>query len=450
MAQATNACENVYLIFVFDENILKHLKNKKDARLVFIQNALCEMEKKLKSNAKIITLYGDPKKLIPDFAKKLNVDAVFTNNDYEKYALERDAFVEKELAKLGVDFFRYKDQVIFEGHEVLNNQGEMYKVFTPYKKSWLSKLESDLDKFAFKQKVNLAKIKSTDLKISYIEKLSQIGFEEDIAEKMFHEVDSKKVLKAFKKHIDEYDKARDFPALDKTSHLSVHLRFGTISIRELVRVALDTSSTGASIWLSELCWRDFYFAILQSFPHINEKAYIKKYEKIKWENNKKNFKAWCEGKTGFPIVDAGMRQLNETGFMHNRLRMITASFLAKTLLVDWKWGEAYFAEKLIDFDFAANNGGWQWSASTGCDAAPYFRIFNPERQGERFDPEGKFIKKYCPELTHVPASKIHNLNKLNEMEQNMYECLLGKDYPFQIVDYKKNREKALDLYRACD
>jgi len=251
----------------------------------------------------------------------------------------------------------------------------------------------------------------------------------------------------FVKKMKDYSDQRDFPSIEGTSRLSVHLRFGTISTRQLVRAVWPKGDEGSRTWLSELIWREFYFALLDKNPHVEKHAYQSKYENLPWDNDKELFIAWCEGRTGVPIVDAGMRQLNQTGWMHNRLRMITASYLIKTLLVDWRWGEKYFAQKLIDFDLAANNGGWQWAASTGCDAAPYFRVFNPYRQSERFDKKGEFIKKYCPELSNVPNKYIHGPYLMPEKVQAESNCKIGQDYPAPIADYKLNRIRAINMFK---
>lgn len=439
LSYATNNFDEVYPVFIFDEKILSKLKSKTDSRLTFIWNALEQLKENLGSN--ITLLYGDPVKLIPELTKKLDVQVVVTNKDYEPYAKKRDLAVSKNLENCELKTF--KDTVIFEANEVLTKSRTNFKVFTPYFKEWLYKLETT-PQADYKHPVDLSKIKNKKSEITSIE---DIGFSLEVDEKRFVNSNPAKVIKNFLKKIDKYDEARDFPFDEGTSRLSVHLRFGTVSIRELVRLARKKQSPGAHVWLSELAWREFYFTILDVFPYVEKSAYIKKYENIKYENDKKLFKKWCEGQTGVPIVDAAMRQLNQTGWMHNRLRMITASYLIKTLLIDWRWGEKYFKEKLIDFDLSANNGGWQWAASTGCDAAPYFRIFNPYRQSERFDKEGRFIKKYCPELSALSGKLLHDPSKLTLKAQKDFLCEQQLDYPAPIADYKLNRIKAINLYK---
>lgn len=396
-------------IFIFDKNILDKLENKKDQRVEFIHKALADMQELLLSfGSSLLVKYGSPFDIWNNLISDFEITEVYTNHDYEKYAIERDKQIGELLNKNGIAFYTFKDQTIFEKNEVLSGAGTPYTVFTPYSRKW----KETLNEFYLKSYPtenyfqNFIKIESFKLPT-----LSEIGFVETGS------VFPKKELR--EELIKKYDEVRDIPSILGTSRLSVHLRFGTVSIRKLTQKAIALNEK----WLNELIWRDFYMNILCHFPHIAEgKAFRKEYDNIVWRNNETEFKKWCEGKTGYPIVDAGMRELNSTGFMHNRVRMITASFLIKHLLIDWRWGEAYFAEKLMDFDFSANNGGWQWASSSGCDAAPYFRIFNPTSQTQKFDPELKYIKKWIPEL-------------------NSFE------YPRPIVDHTFARERVLKAYK---
>ena len=327
------------------------------------------------------------------------VEAVYTNRDYEPYALERDEHVQKMLAGKNIQFHTFKDHVIFEKDEVLKGDGAPYTVFTPYSRKWLEKLqtkqmrsssesENDADRSFYLSSYPNARYFSNFLKINH---LPMVRLEETGFEPAGIEFPSPSVAQGL---IKQYDRTRDFPGIEGTSRLGVHFRFGTISIREKARNALKINTT----YLNELIWRDFYSQILAHFPHVVDRPFQRKYERVEWRQSKEDFELWCAGRTGYPMVDAGMRQLNTTGYMHNRVRMVAASFLTKHLLLDWRLGEAYFAQKLLDFDLASNNGGWQWAAGCGTDAAPYFRIFNPTEQARKFDPENKYIKKWVPEL----------------------------------------------------
>jgi deoxyribodipyrimidine photo-lyase len=445
LSYATNNHDQVYVVFVFDTVILDKLKNKQDSRVEFIYQQLMGIKEKLqKTGGDLLVLHGDPTEIIPELASNLKVDEVVTNRDYEVYASKRDKKVAKKLADKNIEFKDFKDTVVFEADEVLTGARSYFKVFTPYKNKWLETLEQRPDQMLDK-KVKLAKIVKTQVKFEIVKSLKDIGFIS--VDEKFKSASS--ILNGFLKKVKSYDEQRDFPSIEGTSRLSVHLRFGTVSVRQLLRAVYPGQTKGEKVWISELIWREFYFALLDKNPNIEKHAYQPKYENIPWQNDKKLFKAWCEGKTGVPIVDAGMRQLNETGWMHNRLRMITASYLVKTLLIDWRWGEKYFAEKLIDFDLSANNGGWQWSASTGCDAAPYFRVFNPYRQSERFDKNGEFIKHYCPELKGVSGKFIHQPFEMKAEMQQACECVIGKDYPAPIADYKKNRVLVINMFKEA-
>ncbi len=372
-------------IFIFDKKILNKISDKTDTRVSFIHSTIRDLKLQLqKYGSDLKVFYGDPLEVFKMIHDNYDVEGVYSNEDYEPYAIKRDQKIKKYLSTIKVDFFQYKDQCIFSKNDILKNDGKPYTVYTPYKNKWLSTLEpKDIVTVSFKKsKEKLFSIKSTQM----IE-LSEMGFVESSLKF------PKRIIR--KNKIEEYKETRDFPALDSTSHLSTHLRFGTVSVRKCAQVAYHSQD---KTWLSELIWREFFMQILYHFPHVTERAFKEKYEKIKWINDKKHFSLWCEGKTGYPLVDAGMRELNSTGFMHNRVRMITASFLVKHLLIDWKWGEKYFARKLLDFDLSANNGNWQWVAGTGCDSAPYFRIFNPETQMKKFDKDLKYIKKWVPEF----------------------------------------------------
>lgn len=445
LAYATQNFDEVHLVFIFDENILAKLSDKKDLRVQFIFDTLMNLQANLeKNNANINIVYGDPVTIIPELANNLNVDSVLTNRDYESYAKNRDEKVSKTLNKANINFKQFKDTVIFEADEVLTKTNGYYKVFTPYKNAWIAELESNPEKMLERSVNKLKIVKTKSSGINKVKSLADIGFEQ--VTEGFSE--ASKTYNNFVKKMENYQDHRDFPAIEGTSRLSVHLRFGTISSRQLVRAIFHKKDKGTQTWLSELIWREFYFALLDKNPYVETSAYQQKYENIPWENNKDLYRKWCEGNTGVPIVDAAMRQLNQTGWMHNRLRMISASYLIKTLLVDWRWGEKYFAQKLIDFDLSANNGGWQWAASTGCDAAPYFRVFNPYRQSERFDKNAEFIKKFCPELENVPNKYIHEPNLMPVDIQVSSKCMIGKDYPAPIANYKENRIKVINMFKT--
>jgi len=396
-------------VFIFDPDILDRLKDKADRRVNFIYDALQKMQDEISDLGFGLWVEHDlPMKAFTKMLDRFVVTAVYTNHDYEPYAIDRDLQVAGLLKSHGVKFLSFKDQVIFEKNEVTKDDKTPYTVFTPYKKKWLSRLsEKDLKSYPSEKYIDrLFKIKG------HIPTLTEIGFQKTPIQ--FPSIKVRAQL------LNEYDKDRDYPALEATSRLGVHFRFGTISIRNAVQTAQKIND----VWLSELIWREFFMQILFHFPHVANGAFRKEYDQIKWRNNKEEFRAWCEGQTGYPIVDAGMRELNKTGHMHNRVRMITASFLTKDLLIDWRWGEAYFAEKLLDFDLSANNGNWQWAAGTGCDAAPYFRIFNPISQTEKFDPEFVYIKRWVPEFENP-------------------------SYPKPIVDHGKARERTLAAYKEA-
>lgn len=379
-------------IFIFDRDILDQLEDKDDRRVEFIHLALMEMHKKLEAVGSGMHIYqGRPLDVFAELLNTYDVKNVFTNHDYEPYAIRRDNAVKELLHANGASFQTYKDQVIFERSEVVKDDGKPYTIFTPYSRKWKAALAANpLHTFPAEKLIDAFYKGPARPMIS----LNDLGFKpRGLA---FPSVVVRDEL------IKKYSENRNFPALPGTSRLGVHLRFGTISIRDLARRAMGLNET----FLNELIWRDFYHMILWHFPQVGEgKSFKPAYDFIQWRNNESEFEKWCKGQTGYPIVDAGMRELNETGFMHNRVRMITASFLTKHLLIDWRWGEAYFARQLLDFDFAANNGGWQWAAGSGCDAAPYFRIFNPALQTEKFDKKGLYIRKWVPEFQELTYAR---------------------------------------------
>ena len=384
--QALQGKYPVLPIFIFDPNILNRLENKCDARVEFIHASLSRIKSGLiAQGGNLLVLHDSPLDALKTLQSRYAIKHIFTNRDYEKYADERDGEIKAWAETSQITFQDFKDQVIFEKDEVLSGQGTPYTVFTPYSRKWKERLANHpIVSYPSEKLTNYV---DADFPFP---SLHDIGFEPSGLE--FPGLDVADSL------IKNYQTQRDFPAKPGTSHLSVHLRFGTLSIRNLVLKALPLSET----WLNELIWRDFYVNILFHFKHISAgHSFRKEYDRMDWRNNDVEFQAWCDGKTGYPIVDAGMRELNATGFMHNRVRMIVASFLIKHLLIDWRWGEAYFAAKLLDFDFSANNGGWQWAAGSGCDAAPYFRVFNPTLQTQKFDKELAYIRKWVPEFQEL-------------------------------------------------
>ena len=398
-------------VFIFDKNILDDLEDKRDRRVEFIFQSLLKMQEQvIRLGSSLEVYYGSPESVFDGLIKKYNIQQVFTNHDYEPYAKKRDALIDGMLKKSGIGFHTYKDQVIFEKDEIVKDDGKPYTVFTPYSKKWKSALSGFHMKSYPTEKYFHNFYQQNALQIP---SLKSIGFEKSEDNFPPAEVNDNIIRK--------YKEQRDFPGIPGTSRLSVHLRFGTVSIRKLARKAMQLNET----YLNELIWREFYHMILWQFPKVGEGHSFKpEYDFIKWRNNENEFEKWCNGKTGYPIVDAGMRELNATGFMHNRVRMIVASFLTKHLLIDWRWGEAYFAKKLLDFDLATNNGGWQWAAGSGCDAAPYFRVFNPYLQTQKFDPELKYIRKWVSELEEF-------------------------SYPRPIVDHDFARKRVLEAYAAA-
>ena len=437
----------VHCAFVFDTEILDSLPERADRRVEFIWESVKELQERLNSlGGGLHVLHDRARDAIPSLARTLQVQAVYANHDYEPDAIERDAAVLAALEPLGIAFRTRKDQVIFERDEVLTRTGSPFAVFTPYRTAWLAKLTPfyfkpyPVSKYA----AHLAPAAERSLP-----PLDLLGFKRTnlAALAIPTGASGAQVLLAdFSKRMAKYADRRDFPAQKGPSYLSVHLRFGTVSIRDLVLRAMKSKTAGSEVWLSELAWRDFYFMILAHHPRVVDRAFRAEYDRIEWDDREDLFAAWCEARTGYPLVDAAMRQLNQSGYMHNRLRMVTASFLAKDLGIDYRRGERYFAATLNDFDLAANNGGWQWAASTGCDAQPYFRIFNPVTQSERFDARGVFIRKYLPELDGVPDQFIHAPWKMDAAAQATSKCVIGRDYPGPVVDHAAARKRTLERY----
>ena len=394
--------ENVIPIFIFDEKITNTL-SKNDSRITFIYNQLEKINKQLEHcNSSLLVLKGNPTEVFQNLITKYDIRSVFSNKDYEPYALQRDVEITQLLTENQISHIQYKDQVIFEPNEILKEDGTPYTVYTPYKNKWLNKFR-EKPVIIFNE-INFSNFYNNAFDFP---KLNELGFEYSNINVRDYSLTT----------LDSYKENRDIPADDKTSYLSVHLRFGTVSIRKIISLLNKNEA-----FLSELIWREFFMQILFNFPHVVTQSFKKKYDAIKWRNNKEEFEKWCEGKTGYPIVDAGMRQLNQTGYMHNRVRMIVAGFLCKHLLIDWRWGEKYFAQKLLDYELSSNNGNWQWAAGTGCDAAPYFRIFNPFTQQKKFDKEFKYVNCW-----------IDNFDENNYLEY--------------IVDHKFARERALERYK---
>ncbi len=439
---------SVHCVFVFDTEILEKLTQRCDRRVEFIWHSVRELQRGLRDlGGDLHVLHGAAHELIPRLALQLKVNAVYTNHDYEPEAIRRDDRVRAALGASAIEFRTCKDQCIFEKDEVLTQAGKPYAVYTPYKNAWLAKVDDFyLSSYPVeKYRDRLARRGSTQSMPS----LESLGFEATnlLALGLTPGIrGARELFDDFKARIGHYQARRDFPGIKGVSYLSVHQRFGTISVRELARFAHAQGNEGADTWLSELIWRDFYFQILWHFPHVVERAFKREYERLKFDNREDFFDAWCSGRTGYPIIDAAMRQLNQTGYMHNRLRMIAASFLVKDLLIDWRWGERYFAAVLNDFDLAANNGGWQWAASTGCDAQPYFRIFNPVAQSQRFDPDGRFIRRYLPELARCTNAQIHTPWLMGSAEQDAAGVNIGRDYPLPLVDHAVQRQRALALF----
>jgi deoxyribodipyrimidine photo-lyase len=452
---ALSQSAQVYCVFIFDKTILQYLP-RHDRRVRFIHDSIVELSESLAQlGGSLIVRHANSETEIPRIAAELNVNAVFTNHDYEPQAIQRDATVSERLASFNCAFHTFKDQVIFEKDEVLSQSGTPFSVFTPYKNAWLKKFYAEgSDFYAKAYPIEKYAQRFAQHENQSIPTLAEMGFDAQAIALPAGMSGGAKLLEDFLTRMGDYGVTRDFPAVKGPSYLSVHLRFGTVSIRHLVREAMTNIRTasnmnGAQVWLSELIWRDFYAMILHHHPHVVDRAFKPAYDAIQWESGEHAealFKAWCEGRTGYPLVDAAMLQLNQTGYMHNRLRMVTASFLVKDLGIDWRWGERYFAQQLNDYDLASNNGGWQWAASTGCDAQPYFRIFNPITQSEKFDAEGKFIKRYLPQLSNLSTKQIHAPWKVNHDLLAQCDLQIGINYPPPIIEHDIARNKTLARY----
>lgn len=449
---ALHDAQRVYCVFVFDRDILDALPSRTDRRVEFIWRSVRELDDGLDAlsraaggaGAGLLVRHGRSVEEIPRLAREIGVDQVLVNRDYEPAAIVRDSRVAQALAADGIGFVDFKDQVIFDRDEVLTQGGKPFSVFTPYRNAWLKKLDDSRVRAhpVAENAIRLAPRMSGER----VPDLAALGFEATdlAASRMPVGMSGGRVLiDDFRTRIDRYRDSRDFPALQGVSCLSTHLRFGTVSVRELVALAWRRAGEGAATWLNELVWRDFYHMILWHHPRVVGAAFKPAFERVQWDDAPALFAAWCEARTGYPLVDAAMRQLNRTGYMHNRLRMVVASFLTKDLGVDWRLGERYFAEQLNDFDLAANNGGWQWAASTGCDAQPWFRIFNPVTQSERFDPGGRFIRRYLPELETVPDRFIHAPWTMGAGDQAAARVRIGVDYPAPVIDHAQARERTL-------
>lgn len=452
---ALRSCRQVHAVFVFDTALLDPLP-RRDRRVEFIRESLVELDEQLRrlsghAGGGLIVLHGPTTDELPRLARQLEVQAVFANHDYEPSAIARDSRVRDALAETGIALHTSKDQAIFDGDELLTQAGRPYSVFTPYKKAWLAKVDAYYLKAYPVEKHAGALAALPQAWRRPVPSLADLGFEPSNLSSLPVRPGARgaaRLLDDFLTRIDRYHLTRDFPAVKGPSHLSVHLRFGTVSVRELARHAhslAQADPAGAATWLSELIWRDFYFQVLANFPHVADEedrgaSFRPEYDAIAWETGPRAdamFAAWCEGRTGYPLVDAAMHQLNQTGYMHNRLRMVTASFLCKDLGIDWRRGERYFARQLIDYDLAANNGGWQWASSSGCDAQPYFRIFNPVSQSRKFDPEGEFILRFLPQLARLPSRALHAPWEAKPADLN---------YPPPLVDHDRAREETLRRY----
>jgi deoxyribodipyrimidine photo-lyase len=426
----------------------------------FIREALVELDANLrlmagKPLAGLIVQHGFATDCIPQLACALGAQAVFAAHDYEPLSIARDTAVNNTMVAHGTTLITVKDHVIFERREVLTQTGKPYGVFTPYKRAWLARLgDTPPSQHAYEPDAQTLAERPTAY-VEAVPSLSSMGFSATNLHALGIGGGAQRaslLVDDFWERMDQYEETRNFPSVKGPSYLSVHLRFGTVSIRQLVSLALQRhldGSAGASVWLGELVWRDFYFQVLANFPFVADGAFKPEYNQIVWEHGahaETLYAAWCQGKTGYPLVDAAMAQLNQTGYMHNRLRMVAGSFLVKHLGIDWRWGERYFAEKLNDFDLSANNGGWQWVSSSGCDAQPYFRIFNPISQSEKFDAQGKFIKRYVPQLAGLDASLIHAPWRAKPIDLSAAGVTLGHNYPMPIVDHAQARAQTLERY----
>jgi deoxyribodipyrimidine photo-lyase len=461
---ALKAARQVWCAFIFDRDILDPLP-RADRRVEFIHDSVLSLAAELRALAErhastsggLIVRHGRAVEELPRLAQQLHAQAVYANHDDDPAALARDARVRGALADAGVALHTSKDHVVFERSELLTGSGKPYGVFTPYKNAWLKKLDPYYLR-AYPVERYAAGLAALPDSAHYAPpNLEDLGFERTNLHQLKLEggnASGETLLRDFLTRIDHYDDTRNFPAVKGPSYLSVHLRFGTVSVRTLAREAharVVAGSRGAAAWLSELVWRDFYHQILHHHPHVASSAYKPEYDALRWEHGRhadELFAAWAAGRTGYPLVDAAMGQINQTGYMHNRLRMVVASFLVKDLGLDWRRGERYFAEHLNDFDLAANNGGWQWAASTGCDAQPWFRIFNPVTQSEKFDPDGRFIRRYLPQLAALPDKLIHAPWLASPADLAAAQVELGIDYPLPVVRHDEARVRTLARFAA--
>jgi len=449
LATACEEADEVAVVFIFDTTILNALQDKDDRRVTFIFRSLKELDDVLRTEhgSQLIVRIGDPIEEIPRLAADFEAQAVFAGRDYEPSAEQRDQVVSSRLAEMGRELRLLKDQVIFEKGEILSKTGQPFKVYTPYSKCWRSKFEPKRDSSDCSPDLSSLSTATALAGLSCTWNLEDIGFSENDLWLEPGQSGGKARLATFSKEMPHYASLRDFPAQDATSGLSVHLRFGTVSIRDCVRHALARRDQGDK-WLAELIWREFYQDILAHNPDVVQHPFQAKYRDLSYPGEEAHWMAWQEGQTGYPIVDAAMRCLNKTGWMHNRLRMVTASFLTKDLLIDYRRGEAYFARRLLDFDLASNNGGWQWAASTGVDAQPYFRVFNPILQSKKFDPDGDFIRKWVPELSGLGGETIHWPHAAAPFDLLHAGIQIGDTYPQPIVDHSTQRDLAIKLWQS--
>lgn len=459
---ALKTCRQVFCVFVLDREILDGLP-RADRRVEFIRESLVDLDAQLRqlalqhgiAEAGLVTLHSRAAEAVLALARALAVNAVFVNHDDEPQSLARDQLVAEALAASDMAFHSFKDHVIFERQELLTQAGKPYSVFTPYKNAWLKKVDAFyLRPYPVGKHADALAPIPVERRAA-VPELAAFGFEpSNLADLKIlpGSAGGRQLFDEFVSRMDQYHATRDFPAVKGPSYLGVHLRFGTVSIRRLAAAALhlqQRSSEGAAVWLSELIWRDFYAQILSNFPHVATASFKPAYDAIRWEQGpdaQALFQAWCDGRTGYPLVDAAMAQINQTGYMHNRLRMVTACFLVKGLGIDWRWGEAYFATHLNDFDLSANNGGWQWASSSGCDAQPYFRIFNPVTQSEKFDAGGKFIRRYLPQLAGLSGAALHSPWLASPFELAAAGVELGRNYPRPVVNHQEARELTLLRY----